>query len=525
MSFLANGTEAAESMQSDFRPVNALGLGEYNLEFNPVGFDSRTEELDGVSIAFRAYENIVYVRKPMNAQYQSLNIYIPQAYIDGKSINGYTARTAPIFMPTGVGGYMPALAQTPSDRMGGSTILKALEHGFVVVSPAIRGRTTVSDSDSSLYVGKAPAFVVDFKAAVRFLRANRALLPAGDVEKIVSNGTSAGGALSALLGATGNAPDYEKYLREIGAAEERDDIFASSDYCPITNLDYADSAYEWIFHDVLEAHQSHQSRMQAPPNMKNPPDKQNPPDSDEKKDRPMNAPVENQSATPLTEIEKKVSDILRAEFPIYVNSLGLKDPVTGELLLLDANGEGSFKNFVKQKYIESAQSALDSGMKDSSGKTVEQLDWVTVEGNRVVDVDLAKYAVYATRMKAPPAFDKLDLSSGENDEFATESNVPRHFTRTSKIHETQTGEIADADQIRLMNPMNFIGREDVTVAQHFRIRHGAIDRDTSLAIPSILALKLMNSGIDVDFYSPWNRGHAGDYDLPELFDWIDSISK
>ena len=29
----------------------------------------------------------------------------------------------------------------------------------------------------------------------------------------------------------------------------------------------------------------------------------------------------------------------------------------------------------------------------------------------------------------------------------------------------------------------------------------------------------------VDFFMPWNQGHGGDYDLNELFDWIDSISK
>ena len=46
-----------------------------------------------------------------------------------------------------------------------------------------------------------------------------------------------------------------------------------------------------------------------------------------------------------------------------------------------------------------------------------------------------------------------------------------------------------------------------------------------LAIPAILALKLAERGVDVNFYSPWNRGHGGDYDLPELFDWIDSIAK
>ena len=121
----------------------------------------------------------------------------------------------------------------------------------MVASPAIRGRST-TDANGT-YVGKAPALIVDYKATVRYLRHNRKQLPAGDTEKIISNGTSAGGALSALLGATGNSPDYEPYLREIGAAEERDDIFGSMDYCPITDLPHADLAYEWVFNGVNTA--------------------------------------------------------------------------------------------------------------------------------------------------------------------------------------------------------------------------------------------------------------------------------
>lgn len=64
----------------------------------------------------------------------------------------------------------------------------------------------------------------------------------GDVNKIISNGTSAGGAMSSLLGSTGDHPDYEPYLKELGAAEESDAIYAASCYCPITNLDHADMA-------------------------------------------------------------------------------------------------------------------------------------------------------------------------------------------------------------------------------------------------------------------------------------------
>ena len=73
--------------------------------------------------------------------------------------------------------------------------------------------------------------------------------------------------------------------------------------------------------------------------------------------------------------------------------------------------------------------------------------------------------------------------------------------------------------------MTYIGTNDARTAQHWRIRHGAIDRDTALPIPAILALKLQNSGKSVNFASPWGKGHDGDYDLKALFDWIDGICK
>ena len=96
---------------------------------------------------------------------------------------------------------------------------------------------------------------------------------------------------------------------------------------------------------------------------------------------------------------------------------------------------------------------------------------------------------------------------------------PCHFSDTYKDN------FADADLIKIMNPLNFIGRNDVKVAKHFRIRHGAADRDTAIAIPAILALTLQNNGVDVDFFSPWGIGHSGEYDLEKLFNWIDDICK
>ena len=75
-----------------------------NLNFDVQKFESQTLTVDGKTITVRAYENIVYVQHPVDTSVQKMNIYIPEAYFTGKSINGYTAATAPIIFPNKVGG-------------------------------------------------------------------------------------------------------------------------------------------------------------------------------------------------------------------------------------------------------------------------------------------------------------------------------------------------------------------------------------------------------------------------------------
>lgn len=101
------------------------------------------------------------------------NIFAPEVYYQGGSINGYLLNTAPIFMPNMVGGYMPGgLGEPvgmPWDKEGiPNKVFQALQHGYVVVTPAIRGR--VLQNELGEYIGKAPACIVDYKAAVRYLR-------------------------------------------------------------------------------------------------------------------------------------------------------------------------------------------------------------------------------------------------------------------------------------------------------------------------------------------------------------------
>ena len=434
---------------------------------------------------------------------------------------------------------------------GPNAALYALSRGYVVAAPALRGRT-LQNADGA-YTGKAPACIVDYKAAVRYLRYNKKLLPAGDTDKIISNGTSAGGALSALLGATGNNKDYEPYLKALGAARESDQIFASMAYCPITNLEHADMAYEWIFNGVNTYHQRQmpaglpplgangQGSASAPAvngtateNLHGPfgamvvggriiplgpgpvqlPGTQ-PQQAAAASNRPADAPLESSSAQHLTPQQIMLSPLLKAQFPAYVNSLGLKD-AQGRALTLDQNGNGSFKTYLESYYLASANSAIQQG------QDVSKLDWLTLKNGRAVSMDLAKYAVYATRLKAVPAFDALDLSSGENSLFGTATENSRHFTGFSAQY-GDPAPLADPQLLKMMNPLNYIG--SAATAKYWRIRHGAVDRDTSLAVPLILATKLANHGAQVDFASPWGKGHAGDYDLPELFAWADQISK
>ena len=432
----------------------------------PNNFISQTMLAGNKLITFRSWIDIPYVTNPSEPEYQVLNVYIPEEYFHGESINGYTAKTAPILMPNGVGGYMPGRQFVPANdnRHGGPNItLSALAHGYVVVAPAIRGRTLAN--------GKAPALIVDYKAAVRWVRHNKEKLPAGDTEKIISDGLSAGGALSSLLGATGNAKEYEPYLKAIGAADERDDIFASAVYCPITDLEHADMPYEWIFNGVNTYHMG--------------------------------------PAREMDDNMKAASEELKKAFPAYLNSLNLKG------YTLDENGNGTFRTFIEGLYIEAAQKALDKG------ENVLGLEWLSVKDGKITGADLSKYAVWATRMKAAPAFDSLNMKSYENNEFDD-----KHFTEYSFRHSTaDKPALADSEKIYIMNPLNFIGKEGVNTAKHWRIRHGVKDRDTSLAVPAILALKLRDAGYDADVAAVWNVPHDGNYDISELFEWIDSICK
>lgn len=512
-------------------PLTGNSTNSISLVFDETKYDTKTSQLGNQTITYRAFENIPYVSNPIDVNEQYINIYVPEAYFQNGTINGYNSKTAPIFMPNQVGGYMPSKASVPGMDSEGNpnALLVALVRGYVVASPATRGRTDQNENGD--YIGKAPAVIVDLQAATAYLHANDECMP-GNADRIITNGTSAGGAVSLLQGAAGNHIDYQPYLQAIGAANARTDVFAVSAYAPITNLDAADMAYEWSYNSVHEFDKVSMNRGELPIAAMGAMDSMSKdvvpqiPSGAIKTD--INSQSDNNKKTNvehiiLTEGDKAYSDILKKEFTNYVNSLQLHDD-KGILLTLDKDGNGTFKTYIKSFIIDALEHARISGT-DISSHTYAIIDNVTGE---VKDIDWEAYNNFVSRMKTPGAFDSRNNDTGENNLFGTMNTDNNHFTRISASYDTTDAKnvyMANQKIVNMMNPMYYIDNTNATVAKYYRIRYGTADNNTSVAIPFIFGTKAKNLGYQVDMATPFNVDHRGDYDLTELFEWIDSIVK
>ena len=259
---------------------------------------------------------ISYCETPADASQETLAIFVPGAYFAGEDngdgtftcsiladamINGYAADSAPIVIPVNTPGYSAMAPLTDY-----TDVTEYLAAGFVYVHAGCRGR------DSG-----APAGVTDLKAAIRYLRYNAGLI-AGDTDRIFSFGMSGGGAQSALLGATGDSDLYEDYLQQIGAVQGVSDaVLGSMCWCPITNLDSADAAYEWMMGTTRSG---------------------------------------------LDEESQAISDALAAAYADYINAEGFLDK-NGTVLTLEESDEGvwqagSYYNYVLAAINESLNNFL-----------------------------------------------------------------------------------------------------------------------------------------------------------------------
>ena len=487
-------------------PLQADTSAKITLTFDINNYESMTGTVDNKEIKYRAFEYIPYVSNPIDIDQQYINIYIPEEYFNNGTVNGYNTQTAPIFMPNNVGGYMPSQPMAPKvENNKPNSALYALSRGYVVASPATRGRTNKA-SDGN-FIGKAPAVIVDLQAATAYLHANDATMP-GNAKRIITNGTSAGGAVSLLQGATGNTSDYQPYLQALGAATASTDVYASSAYAPMTNLDAADMAYEWSYNGITSFNKVTMGQGELPQaNVGGAP-----------------APIQRSvQRVNLTNDDVAYSDLLKSHFPDYVNNLQLRDR-TGVILKLDKKGNGTFKQYVKSFIIDAANKAK------SNGTDVSRYSFLVLDKNTgmVKDIDWDAYNSFTSRSKEPGAFDSRANDSGENSLFGTSTSNTNHFTITAALHDTTPNNdvyVENAKIVTMMNPMNYLGSPSATNAKYYRIRYGTADSNTSVAIPLIVGTRAQNLGYSVDMATPFGVDHAGDYDLQDLFNWMDSIVK
>lgn len=540
--------------------ASAAGAFDTGLAFDPAGHETMTVRLDGEDLEVRRYE-IVYVGKPVAMaavqpsrgippsgapdtgkgrpladplSMQKMIVYVPET--------AYESAEAAIILHVDNGGWFASpvrerlepgadhASARDDDPFG-----RALAEGYVIVSAGTRSRSALAEDGS--YRGKAPAPVVDAKAAIRYLRLNDAAMP-GSAERIVITGTSGGGALSAAVAASGNSPDYYPLLAEIGAAgidaeggsTLADDVFATIAYCPITDLGHADAAYEWQFNAVREEGNT------------------------------------IQGAYP--EAARTASATLAASYGPYLERLGLLLPDGRRL-----NGE-TMRDAIGAAIVAETEEVLAEGgevpaigadftlVGNDGTTTTLPNDWLSVEDGPVedgavsVDYDaFLRFVASATPLKIVPAFDATANTGnaglrGENSLFGGADVPYANFTRhgwdgnevagdgsgpddtgmiwdemiASDMHVSDMNVLGGApipEQIRMLNPLAYLGTE-ADSAPHWYIRHGMVDRDTAFAVGIALHHAVMAdpSVEDVNFELAWLRPHSGNYDVREAYDWL-----
>lgn len=268
--------------------------------------------------------------------YQTLWIYVPAGIFEGGKVNGYDAKTAPIIFQNGCAGWRSSDPSRNPEK-------DFVSMGCVYVMCGARSRGAGKQTGTGRDLGKSPCAAVDLKAGVRFLRLNDEVIP-GDKNKIISIGTSGGGQMSSIFGASGDVADYYPYLYEIGAAgiEKQgdtyvstisDSIFAAQCYCPITDIANADAAYAWMRFDAGDEGYA-MGGPGARPGGHEAEGLPGGPGGPGLPTGPFNKPF-----TPFSEFKLALQNDLAVKYAEYINSLGLKNQA-GELLTFDIGPDG-----------------------------------------------------------------------------------------------------------------------------------------------------------------------------------------
>lgn len=230
------------------------------------GSRTLTVTLDGEPFTVTHYWGY-YAENP-NSPAQKISIYVPENVRDDSPTyfrtnnSGWTQNP---FRGTLVdGGVYETGNLTYNTTQGSNAYAELLDRGTIIVSYGARSRADAPVD--GVYQGHSPATMTDTKAAIRFLVHNQVYgsLP-GDPERVIITGMSGGGALTAVVAASGNSSDYYPSLAEIGALGIRedggeyvddpltgDDVFATFSSAPMIEQDIASEAHEWMYYPTRQ---------------------------------------------------------------------------------------------------------------------------------------------------------------------------------------------------------------------------------------------------------------------------------
>lgn len=522
------------------------------LKFDASKYTTVNVSVDGVAVKLRQYR-IVYVAKPVKMLLTQLSLgggstvtladpYAYQTMIVSVPEDKVAEQKAALYFLVNNGGWWASpvattitegakfVSTSDTDNVGA-----ALKAGYVFVNVGTRSRGGAVAEDGR-FTGKAPAPVVDAKAAIRYLRLNDALMP-GSAERIVVTGTSGGGGLTAAVAASGNSADYLPFLDEVGAAglkgsgaalasTIKDDVFAAVAYCPINNLGNADAGYEYEYTAA---------RSNANTGA-------------------LGGVAYNAGLQPAA------STAIAGRFAAYVSGLNLK---AEDGSALTAQGlRDSAQAFVKQeveRQIAKGTAVPAPGGNFVTSRATLPNDWLTLSGTgttaTVASVDYARFVAYVAAnqaLKTVVAFDPVGVTgnksattgawnvTGETNLFGSATARYANFTEWSWNNNAATGDASGADdtgltwaqytalssttlntQLKLINPLAYLGTA-ADSAPYWYVRHGMVDRDTAFVMQTLLYQAIRNdtSVKEVSFKLPYLVGHSGNYDVQEVFAWI-----
>jgi hypothetical protein len=277
-------------------------------------------------------------------------------------------------------------------------------------------------------------------------------------------------------------------------------------WCPITNLDQGDAAYEW--------------------NM-------------------------GLTRSSLSTADQNISKGLAAEFATYINAIGLKNPSTKATLSLSSTSNGYYQKGSYYEYV--------MGVINDTVTRYNKYNSANISSYSTTD-DTALYSFVSAYKKASKglgAFDDYDGKTNPENTLMGIAGTAGHFdsylatlvnSYASSYYSSFTSDMADVDavgktvqtRLNMYTPLYYLisnstyysggGSGSSDVAPYWRIRTGIDQGDTSLCTEINLALALQNTSNvkSVDFETIWGLGHtqaedSGSADT-NFISWVESCA-